>query len=100
MIGINIVLTPSATPQANAIAERFVGAMRRECLDHIIVMNEQHLRHVLRDFVRRYNEARPHQALELEVPNAQSRASPTRSGNVVSRPVLSALTHEYEREAA
>ena len=65
-IGIKMVLTPIATPQANAIAERLVGTMRRECLDHIIVVNERHLRHVLHDFVRHYNNARPHQSLELE----------------------------------
>ena len=99
-IGIKTVLTPIATPQANAIAERFVGTMRRECLDHIIVVNERHLRHVLHDFARHYNDARPHQSLELEVPNAQPRASPATSGSVVSRSVLSGLTHEYEREAA
>ena len=67
-IGIRTVLTPIATPQANAIAERLVGTFRRECLDHIIVMNERHLRYVLREFVRHYNTARPHQALELDVP--------------------------------
>ena len=67
-IGIRTVLTPIATPQANAIAERLVGTFRRECLDHIIVMNERHLRYVIREFVRHYNTARPHQALELDVP--------------------------------
>ena len=99
-IGIKTVLTPIATPQANAIAERLVGTMRRECLDHIIVVNERHLRHVLRDFVCHYNEARPHQALDLEVPVADARASPASAGRVVSRPVLAGLTHDYERKAA
>ena len=99
-IGINTVLTPIATPQANAIAERLVGTLRRECLDHIVVFNERHLRHVLREFVLHYNEARPHQTLELQVPDEQPRASPGTRGRVVSRPVLGGLTHEYEREAA
>ena len=67
-IGIRTVLTPIATPQANGIAERLVDTLRRECLDHIIVMNERHLRYVLREFVRQYNAARPHQTLELDVP--------------------------------
>ena len=98
-IGINTVLTPIATPQANAIAERLVGTLRRECLDHVIVVNERHLRHVLREFVLHYNEARPHQTLELRVPDERSRASPVASGRVVSRSVLGGLTHEYEREA-
>ncbi len=99
-IGVKTVLTPIATPQANAIAERVVGTLRRECLDHVIVVNERHLRHVLREFVRHYNEARPHQALELQVPDEQSRASPAATGRIVSWPVLDGLTHEYEREAA
>ena len=74
--------------------------MRRECLDHIIVVNERRLRHVLRDFVRHYNEARPHQALDLGVPVADARASPASAGGVVSRPAEAGLTHDYEREAA
>ncbi len=99
-IGIKTVLTPIATPQANGIAERLVGTLRRECLDHVIVVNERHLRNVLREFVRHYNEARPHQALELQVPDERSRANPAATGRIVSWPVLGGLTHEYEREAA
>ena len=99
-IGIETVLTPIATPQANGIAERLIGTLRRECRDHVIVVNERPLRHVLRDFIRHYNEARPHQALALQVPAAPSRASPATSSRILSRPVLGGLTHEYEREAA
>ena len=71
-IGISTVLTPIATPQANAVAERLVGTFRRDCLDHIIVIDERHLRSVLREFVRHYNAARPHQALDLETPEPGS----------------------------
>ena len=63
-IGIRTVLPPIATPQANAVAGRVVGTLRRECFDHIIVVNERHLRRVLREFVRHYNGARPHQAID------------------------------------
>ena len=99
-IGIETVLTPIATPQAHGIAERLIGTLRRECLDHVIVVNQRHLRHVLRDFSRPYHEARPHRALALQVPDAPSRASPATSSRILSRPVLGGLTHEYEWEAA
>ena len=94
------MLTPIATPQASGIAERLVGTFRRECLDHIIVVNERHLRYVLREFVRHYNTARPHQALELQVPESGSGPPDVMSAPIVSRPVLGGLTHEYERRAA
>ena len=93
------MLTPIATPQANAVAERLVGTFRRECLDHIIVINERHLRYVLREFVRHYNVARPHQTLELDVPEPGTRAVVPSAGPIVSRPVLGGLTREYERKA-
>jgi transposase InsO family protein len=100
-IGIETVLTPIAFPQANAIAERLVGTLRRECLDHVIAVNERHLQHLLREFVRHYNRARPHQTLELETPVEMPRAGPAARGcRVVSRSVLGGLTHEYERRAA
>ena len=99
-IGIRTVLRPIATPQANAIAERLVGTFRRECLDHLIVVNERHLRYVLREFVRHYNTARPHQALDLEVPEPGRGPPGAKSDPIVSRPVLGGLTHEYERKAA
>ena len=83
-----------------SIAERLIGTLRRECLDHVIIVNERHVRHVLRDFIRHDNAARPHQALDLQVPEAQPRASPAASRRIVSRPVLGGLMHEYEWEAA
>ena len=94
------MLTPIATPQANGIAERLIGTLRREYLDRVIVVNERHLRYLLREFARHYNEDRPHQALELRVPLEQPRASPATNERIVSRPVLGGLTHEYERVAA
>jgi putative transposase len=94
------VLTPIATPQANAVAERLVGTLRRECLDHVIIVNERHLRYVLHEFVRHYNEARPHRTLELEAPAGASTARASPDGRIVRLPVLGGLTHEYKREAA
>src|SRR5919109_743118 len=64
-IGIEPLLTPIRAPRANAIAERVVGTLRRECLDHLIILDEQHLRSVLMEFVGYYNLGRPHRTLRL-----------------------------------
>ena len=80
--------------------ERLVGTFRRECLDHIIVVNERHLRYVLREFVRHYNAARPHQTLELDVPEPRTGPPAPARAPIVSRPVLGGPTHECERKAA
>ena len=100
-IGIETVLTAVRAPKTNAIAERVVGTLRRECLDHLIIVNERHLRLVLREYVAHYNHVRPHQALELWAPDDRRPRSPPRSeGQVVGRPILGGLHHEYERLAA
>ena len=95
-LGVETLLTPIRAPRANAIAERVVGTFRRECLDHLIVFNDQHLRSVLRKFVAYYNADRPHRSLGLETP--QPAAQPG-AGPVRSRPVLGGLHHVYERAA-
>ena len=82
------------------MAERLVGTFRRECLDQVIVINERHLRRVLAEFVCHYNDARPHQALELEVPKPDIERPAQSHGPIVSRAVLGGLTHEYGRRAA
>jgi transposase InsO family protein len=95
-LGIRTVLTPVRAPRANAVAERLVGTLRRECLDHLIVVNERHLRAILSAFVRYYNADRPHQALGLETPHPLDRRP---VGSIRSRPVLGGLHHAYERAA-
>jgi len=74
----------------------FIGTLRRECLDHLIVLDEQHLRSVLAESVRYYNLDRPHRTLCLETPVPTRRAA---KGPVRSRPVLGGLHHVYERAA-
>jgi transposase InsO family protein len=95
-LGIRTVLTPVRSPRANAIAERLVGTLRRECLDHLIVVNERHLRTILSAFVRYYNADRPHQTLRLDTPHPLDRPP---VGSIRSRPVLGGLHHVYERAA-
>ena len=73
-----------------------IGTLRRECLDHLLVLNEQHLRAVLAEFVAYYNRDRPHRTLRLEPPRPASR-SPT--GPIKVRRVLGGLHHVYERAA-
>ncbi len=95
-IGIDAIATPVASPRANAVAERVIGTLRRECLDHLIILNESHLQSVLREFVGYYNAERPHRTLRLETPEPTLRPI---EGRVQCRPVLGGLHHVYERAA-
>ena len=95
-IGLDAIATPVRAPRANAVVERVIGTLRRECLDHLIVLDERHLTSVLAEFVRYYNEDRPHRTLGLQTPELRPR--PT-AGPIRSRPVLNGLHHVYERAA-
>jgi putative transposase len=99
-IGIRVLRTPVRAPRANATCERFLGSVRRECLDHLLVLGERHLARVLREYVAYFNGARPHQGIGQRLPHpaTSSRAS-GRSGAVVARPILGGLHHDYRRAA-
>ena len=99
-LGIQTLLTPIHAPKANAIAERLVGTLRHECLDHLIIVNERHLLRLLREYVAHYNEARPHRALALEPPAGVVQLALISGGRVIARPVLGGLLYEYERKVA
>ena len=94
-LGIETILTPVHAPNANAIAECVIGTLRRECLNHVIAVNEQHLRRVLGEYVQHYNAMRPHRSLALDSPEGRSPVQRTPSQRVVSKPVLGGLHHEY-----
>lgn len=61
---IELLKTPHRAPKANAVCERFLGSVRRECLDHILVLGERHLYRVIQEYVEYFNRARPHQGIE------------------------------------
>lgn len=71
-LGVRVIRTPVRVPQANAIAERWIGTVRRECTDRILIYNERHLRRVLRAYQRHYNGHRPHRARDLRPPDLSS----------------------------
>jgi putative transposase len=96
--GIGVVCTPYRAATANAYAERWVRSVPAECLDHLLVVNEAHLRHVLVGYVAHYNEARPHRGLGQQTPIPYARCVPR--GPVRRRDVLGGLIHEYDRETA
>jgi putative transposase len=96
--GVEVVRTPYRAPTANAFAERWVRSARAECLDHLLIGGEGHLRWVLAQYVAHYNEARPHQGLDQRCPTPITVASPR--GPVQRRDVVGGLIHEYYREAA
>jgi transposase InsO family protein len=97
--GVRVVRTPVRAPRANAHAERWVGTVRRECLDWLLIMGRQQLERVLREYADHYNNARPHQALGLTAPSAAGQPSAS-TGEIVRHDRLSGLIHEYERQAA
>jgi len=97
-IGVETIPTPVRSPRANGYAERLVRTIRQECLDHLLVVSRQHLERVLAEYVRHYNEARPHRGLQLAQPI--SRPETVIDGhNVTRRDILSGIIHEYERAA-
>ena len=94
-IGIETILTPVRAPNANAIVERVIGTLRRECLDHVIAVNERRLRRVLGEYVQHYNAMRPHRSLALDSPEGRKPVQRMPSQRVDSKPVLGGLHHEY-----
>jgi putative transposase len=97
--GIRIVASPPQAPKANAICERMIGTLRREVFDRLLVINEQHLRQVLTEYLRHYNTARPHCALGQLTPTQASTCPPEPANlaeyRIRRKQVLSGLTYEY-----
>jgi putative transposase len=98
--GVRMVRTPVRAPRANAFAERWVGSVRRECPDWLLITGERHLRRVLREYAAYDNAARPHRALGLRPPLGGPSSDASGTGLVGRSDRLGGLFHEYERAAA
>jgi putative transposase len=100
--GAEIILTPVQAPNANAIAERWVGTVRRECLDQLLIVGRQQLVGVLRRYLEHYNQRRPHRSLAHATPVPSERTavgSLPNFGRLRRRDVLGGLIHQYEYAA-
>lgn len=98
-MGIEEVLTAPHSPWQNPYSERLNGSIRRECLDHVIVFSENHLRRILAAYVAYYNGSRTHLSLEMDSPETRPVQTPDQ-GNIISVPQIGGLHHRYERRAA
>ena len=98
---IEVIHTPYAAPRANAICERFVGSLRRDCLDHMLVIGERQVIRVLKEYVSYFNPARSHQgtAQRIPAPRVPPPGTP-KTSRVIAGPVLNGLHHDYRWAAA
>lgn len=97
-LGMSEILIAPRAPWQNAFAERVIGSIRRECLDHVIVLNERHLPRLLRKYLAYYNATRPHQSLHNDSPHRREVQTPA-GGRIVAIPQVGGLHHRYQRAA-
>ena len=98
-MGITQVVTAARSPWQNAYVERVISSIRRECLDHIVIFNERHLRRVLSSYADYYHRTRTHLSLDKDCPDSRP-IMPRRVGRVVAIPQVGGLHHRYDRLAA
>ncbi|GAB2837032.1 hypothetical protein GCM10027176_46780 [Actinoallomurus bryophytorum] len=97
--GIKIIKTPPQAPRANAIAERWVGTARRECTDRMLIFGERHLRAVLTEYSRHYNQHRPHRSLRQIAPEPRPCVVDIQPARVTRQKILGGLINEYSQVA-
>ena len=98
-LGIEEVPTAPRSPWQNPYCERVIGSIRRECVDHMIVLNEKHLHRVLTSYFEYYHSSRPHLSLDRNAPTPRGVETPS-GGDVISIPQVGGLHHRYTRRAA
>jgi putative transposase len=99
-IDVKIIKTPVQAPRANAIAERFVGTIRRELLDRLLILNRRHAAFVLHEFEGHYNDHRPHRALRQAAPSRPlPQRAPTEIHKIERHDRLGGILHEYQQVA-
>jgi putative transposase len=98
---IEILRTPYQAPRANAICERFLGSVRRECLDHVLTLHEKQPNRVLNAYVQYFTHALTHQGIRQQIPEQRAESVPQdhESGKILSLPILGGLHHDYRRSA-
>ena len=97
-MGIEEVLIAPRSPWQNPFVERLIGSIRRECLDHVLVLGEAHLLRVLREYFAYYHDSRPHQSLDGNAPRPRE-IEPPSQGRIVAEPQVGGLHHRYRRAA-
>ena len=95
--GIKVLKTPVRAPKANAVCERFIGSLRRECLDHMLIIHSHHLHRVVSEYVDYYDHSRPHQGIGQRLPAQFPRTYSRSSGPITTKALLGGLHHAYSR---
>jgi transposase InsO family protein len=98
-IGVEQVVTSRKSPWQNGYVERVIGSIRRECLNHVIVLSDRHLRRILKEYFEYYHEVRTHLGLGKDSPTPRE-VEPPGTGAVVAEPMVGGLHHQYYRKAA
>ena len=98
-LGMEQKLIAPRSPWQNPMVERLIGSIRRECLDHVIVLNEEHLRRILSDYLSYYHRHRTHRSLEQDCPEPRA-VEPPDQGKIIELPLVCGLHHRYARQAA
>ena len=97
---IKAIKTPKRSPRANAVCERFMGSLKRKCLDYMLILHCHQAHRLVREYVAYYNQVRPHQGIEQQIPDWYEQDYPLAAGPIIATPVPNGLYHDYSRASA